>query len=331
MLAGMNVTVVYDSKDPQSSSARYQMIQSYHADVSLAIKLALEDAGYQVTLLPANTDLPEKLMAFHPGFAFNCSSLPKGLAERAYAPWILKEMDIPFTGSGGQTCFNAYNKIKTKRILQNAGICTPQAIVLRKPFPSFLSPKLKFPLFVKPVRGGCSFGINRNSFVPDWQTLQERLPEFARQFDQALLLEEFLPGREFTVGVLGNRDLRVLPIMEFGYKQQDHPSFRSYALKMINYDQEEVCCPADLKAEKRGEIESMARRTFRALGCRDYARIDFRMNRAGKPFVLDVNALPNLMPDTSSYAIMARQGGLTFNALIKTILRAAQTRYDMSF
>jgi len=326
----MRFIVVNDAVDDLLlTPARYPIIRSYHSEVSQAIEFALEDSGHLVTQLQANQGLPQKLVTLLPDFAFNCSSQSKKLERRAYAPWILKKMGIPFTGSGSRACFDAYDKIRTKRILQKAGIRTPQAVVLSRLFLFYIPRNMKFPLFVKPVRGGCSFGINSNSLIADQKTLRERLPEFIRQFDQPMLLEEFLPGREFTVGVLGNRVLQVLPIMEFGSNQLNSQAFRSYSLKMAHCDQEEKHCPADLKPEQKEEIENMARMTFRALGCRDYARIDFRMDCAGQPYVLEVNALPNLIPETSSYAIMAREGGLSFKALIDTILRTAQARYSM--
>jgi D-alanine-D-alanine ligase len=289
----MRFVIVYDA-DEIEHKINYQRINSYHTDVYHAIQGALEDNGHQVRLVCADDNLRENLDAIHPDFAFNCASYTRCHEERAYAPRILREMKIPFTGSGGQTCSDAYDKARTKQILQETNIRTPRAVVLYKPFKIPIYP-LRYPLFVKPVKGGCSYGINCDSLVNDPQSLRTRLSQLAQECEDALLLEEYLPGREFTVGLLGNQVVQILPIMEYQHDQNGLPPFRSYRLKMVQWEEEEARCPAELKIEKRNEIENMARKSFRALGCRDYARIDFRQDNEGKPYVLEVNALPNLM------------------------------------
>jgi D-alanine-D-alanine ligase len=116
--------------------------------------------------------------------------------------------------------------------------------------------------------------------------------------------------------------------MEFKYKRDNGASFRSYQLKMVDYANEEVRCPAELGSTKLLEVRRLVQRTYQAIGCRDYARVDVRMDRTGKPYVLEVNALPNLMPKTSSYAIMAQKAGMNFRELIRRILLNAAARYS---
>ncbi len=322
----MRFVIVYDPEDPKLISTGFQEINSYHVDVNQAIQHALEKNGHRVDLVCADENLQARLVELKPDFAFNCSSQPRGSKDYAFAPRILKELGIPFTGSGGLACMNAYDKNRAKQMFLHADIRTPKAVVLRS-LDEMPPHRFDFPIFIKPVKGGCSFGITRDSLVNDRQTLAERLPRLADQYGQPVLLEEYLPGREFTVGVLGNRRLRILPIMEYKHDQSSILPFRSYKLKMIKYQDEELCCPANLYPRKRKEIEDMARRAFKALGCRDYARIDFRLDRQGRPYILEVNALPNLMPNSSSFAIMARQAGLAFTDLISEIVSTAQTRY----
>jgi len=324
----MRFVIIYDSEESRYKNNQYQKIDAYHTDVNQAIKTALVVNGHQVSMLQANGELRDKLAAIHADFAFNCSSYSRDHKKQAYAPYILNEMNIPFTGSGGKACLNAYDKRKAKRILQSAGIRTPKAVILKQHF-SQIPEGLKYPIFVKPVKGGCSFGISRDNLIDSRKDFQERLPKLEEQCGQDMLVEEYLPGREFTVGVLGNQQLRILPIMEFGHSQTSKPPFRSYRLKMLPFEDEATNCPAELTNERKIEIESMTRQAFRALDCRDYARIDFRLNREGQPYVLEINALPNLMPKTSSYAVMARKAGLTFSDLIRTIVFTAQMRYGM--
>ncbi|MDK2979972.1 MAG: D-alanine-D-alanine ligase [Chloroflexota bacterium] len=323
----MHIALIYDPSPSQTENSSSQVIQAYHEDVNQAIAGALRAQGHTVNLLAARADLETQLQTLKPDFAFNCSIKGHAEGEKAFTPAVLKKLGIPFTGSGGPACFNAYNKARTKRILKEAHISTPQALLVRDPAHYSLPASLTYPLFVKPVRGGCSFGIGPQNLIADADSLRQRLPKLFNQAESPLLVEEFLEGREFTAGVLGNREARVLPIMEFRYGQRDGARYRSYSLKMVNYQDEELRCPAELKAEKRAEVKKLVQRTFKALGCRDYARVDVRMDRQNKPYVLEVNALPNLMPKTSSYAIMAQKAGLNFRTLIDTILHTAAERY----
>ena len=326
----MRLVLVYDSNNHQQNPNSSRIIQSFHQDVNQAITAALKANGHAVTALAANRELENRLRAIRPDFAFNCSIKCLDDPERSYAPRILKKLGIPFTGSGAYACRNAYRKADAKRILREAGIRTPRFVVVRS-MESFQIPRsLCYPLFVKPVKGGCSYGIGPDSLIPDEGSLRERLPEILQRVGGPLLLEEFMPGREFTVGVMGNNEARVLPIMEFRYKQDKNPRFLSYSLKMVHYENEIVRCPAELKPEQRAEIKKLALQTYRAIGCRDYARVDLRMDADGRPSVLEVNALPNLMPDISSYALMAKQAGLTFRELIRAIMRTAAARYSLN-
>ena len=325
----MRFVLVYDSNNPNSSPDRYQIIRSYHLDVQRAIQKALEDAGHHVTPLRLNADFKDRLRIIQPDFAFNCSLKSLDGNAEAIAPRILRELGIPFTGSDAQACLNAYRKNRSKQILDAAGIPTPQSILIRDPRDFQLPRTLVFPLFLKPAKGGCSFGIGGANLIREKANLREKLVTLYQRIKQPVLLEEFMGGREFTTGILGNNPARVLPIMEFRYKKDDSQPFRSFSLKMVDFADEECRCPAELIMNDQTRLEALALKAFHTLGCRDYARIDLRMNCMGQPYVLEVNALPNLMPETSSYAIMAKRAGLSFNALIERILECAGRRYGM--
>jgi D-alanine-D-alanine ligase len=326
----MRLVLVYDSNNHQQDPNSSRIIQSFHEDVNQAITAALKANGHAVSAVEANRKLEARLSALQPDFAFNCSIKCLDDPERAFAPKVLKKLGIPFTGSGACACCTAYSKADAKHILREADIRTPRSLVIRN-LESFRIPRsLCYPLFVKPVKGGCSFGIGPESLIPDESSLRERLPGIYAKVGGPLLLEEFLPGREFTAGVLGNRQARVLPIMEFRYKQEKNLRFRSYSLKMVHYENEVVQCPAELEPERRTEIKRLALETYHAIGCRDYARVDLRLDSSGRPCVLEVNALPNLMPEISSFACMAKQAGLSFRDLIGSILRTAAARYSLN-
>ena len=324
----MHLVLVYDSNNPRQDVEGSRVIQSFHEEVNQAITVALRANGHMVSALEADANLEERLRELKPDFVFNCSIAGQDEGEKSYAPRILKKLGIPFTGSGGSACYNAYDKGRTKRILLAAHIATPQALVIHDPCRYKIPESLTYPLFVKPVRGGCSYGIGRNNLIRSQANLDKRVQQVYDQVESPLLVEEFLEGREFTAGILGNNEPRVLPIMEFKYKQDNGASFRSYRLKMVDYADEEFCCPAELTQKKLVEVRCLVRKTYKTMGCRDYARVDVRMDRTGKPYVLEVNALPNLMPKTSSYALMAQRAGLDFRELIRSILNTAAARYS---
>ena len=325
----MRFVLVYDSNNPKSSTDRYQIIQSYHQEVHRAIKKALGDDGHQVILLRLDSNLKEKLIEIQPDFVFNCSIKCLNGSIGATAPEILYELGIPFTGSGSQACRNAYNKNRSKQILNAAGVATPRSFFIRDPQDFQLPRTLAFPLFMKPVIGGCSYGIGQANLVKEKSNLKGKLAKLYQRIRQPVLLEEFMGGREFTIGILGNDPAQVLPIMEFSYKREDAQPYRSFALKMVHSSEEEYHCPAALDRGQKDELEALALKAYRALECRDYARVDLRMDRKGKPYVLEINAQPNLMPKTSSYAIMAKRAGLSFRELIERILASAAQRYGM--
>ncbi|REG11011.1 D-alanine--D-alanine ligase family protein [Pelolinea submarina] len=324
----MHLVLVYDSNNPRQDAEGSRVIQSFHEDVNQAIIAALQANGHVVSALEADANLEERLRELKPDFVFNCSNTGQDEGEKSYAPRILNKLGIPFTGSGGSACYNAYDKERTKRILLAAHIATPQALVIHNPHHYKIPETLTYPLFVKPVSGGCSYGIGRNNLIRSQANLNKRIQQIYDQVESPLLVEEFLEGREFTAGILGNNQPLVLPLMEFKYKRDNGASFRSYQLKMVDYADEEVRCPAELGPNKLLEVRRLVQRTYKAIGCRDYARVDVRMDRTGKPYVLEVNALPNLMPKTSSYAIMAQKAGMNFCELIRSILRTAAARYS---
>jgi len=330
LLAPMFLVLVHDPTNQNSPNSEYEVIQSYHRDVNRAVHTALEENGQRVIPIAVDADLESRLVNCKPQFAFNCCGNYRKEEEKSSAPAILHRLGIPFTGSAINTCLNAFRKDRAKVLLTHVGIRTPKWMVIQNAERIHVPRRLSFPLFVKPVSGGCSYGITRENLIKNRIEFIAKLPELCQQFRQPILVEEFIPGREFTVGVLGNLNPQVLPIMEFIYHNEEDIPIRSYSLKMIRWKEEETSCPADLTSDKRAEIETLALRTYRALNCRDYARIDIRMNKEGIPFVLEVNAHPSLIPQESSFTNMAKKAGIEFKVLIGKILSIAVARYGLT-
>ena len=187
---------------------------------------------------------------------------------------------------------------------------------------------LRFPLIAKPVAEGSSKGVHATSVVENEAELREAAQKMIAKYDQPALIEDYIGGREFTVGMLGERRPKVLPPMEVVFLDQSETrpvysfEFKQDWSSKIRYDVPANLEPAQLKA-----LERAARECFIALGCRDVARVDFRMDEQGKIYFLECNPLPGLTPGWSDLVLIAKAAGIEYNALIAEILSGAFRRY----
>jgi len=303
-----------------------------------AIRKAIEHDGYEVTLLEADKDFLTKVKDSEVDFVFNIAEGIHGESRESHVPAILEMLNIPYSGSGVLTQAITLNKSRKKEILHYYGIPTPRFTVIRNSHAK-VDHNLRFPLLVKPDAEGSSVGIFNDSLVHDQQSLRKQVHKVLKEYEQPALVEEYVSGREFTVSLLGNNgSLKVLPIIEvvFDHLPEGLEHFDSYEAKWI-YDNPEsqldpLVCPADLKPKLRALIEKTARRTFHTLGCVDFARIDIRLDSEGVPNVLDVNALPGLMPNPKHNSRFIRSCyslGMSYDEIIHTVLYSSLKRYNL--
>jgi D-alanine-D-alanine ligase len=301
-----------------------------------AIRMAIERAGYDVVLLEADRDFTFRLRDSNVDFVFNVAEGIHGECRESHVPAILEMFNIPYTGSGVLTQAITLNKSRKKEILNYYGIPTPRWQIFKNTNQK-LDPQLCFPLIVKPDAEGSSVGITNDSLVFDAVALKEQVSKILRDYDQPALVEEYVDGREFTVSLLGNPP-KVLPIVEinFDHLPDNIHKFDSWEAKWIydnpNSPVDAVIVPPDLKPKLKAQIEKVAKQTFEKLGCVDLARIDIRLDREGVPHVLDVNALPGLMPDPKKNSRLPRScyaAGMTYDDIILTILDSAMKRYNL--
>jgi D-alanine-D-alanine ligase len=194
-----------------------------------------------------------------------------------------------------------------------------------------------FPLVVKPLAEGSSKGIRSSSLVKDEQSLRKQIRWIIETYEQPAIVEEFLPGREFTVGLIGNGEPQVLPIVEilFNKLPPEASPLYSYEAKWIwdvpKKPLDIFHCPAKISDELENEIRHIAVNTFKVLNCKDLCRMDIRLDKNNKPRVLEVNPLPGLIPDPDAHSCLpeaARAAGYTYEQLICTILWQALKRYN---
>lgn len=303
-----------------------------------AIKSALLNHRdvHRVEIVEADQDAYEKLRRGNFDFVFNIAEGLKGGAREAQIPAMLEMLGIPHTGSGVTTLAITLDKRRTKEVLLANGITTPRYQLLRS-WDEF-RPGMEFPLFVKPNNDGSSRGITAKSLVTCEETLEDVVSEIVEVYRQPALVEEYLIGREFTVGLVGNYPPSVLPIVEvsFDHLSLDAPKFDCYEVKWI-YDSlgsgyETTFCPARVDQYLETKILDVAVETFQDLDIKDLCRIDLRLDGDGEPSVIDVNALPGLIPDpaeNSRFPKAAYASGYTYQDLICTIFDAAIKRVGM--
>ncbi len=310
-----------------------------------AVEDALRSGGHAVVRVQADADLFSSLRAAQADIVFNIAEgishgdgVHGGESRESIVPAVCELMDLPYTGSGVLATALCLDKPQTKRILQTLGILTPSFQVFETGAEA-LVPRLRFPLIAKLAREGSSMGLTSASIVDDETSLQQLVTRLINTYRQPVLVEEFIEGREFTAGVLGNKTLQVLPLVELLFDDPrgmnlfvaDDP-VREMARAAENPSHGTAgtmrrACPAPLNDEVNREIGDLARRAFHGLGCRDWCRIDFRMDRDDHLYLLELNPIAGIDP---SYLLprAAAAAGLSYAALINRILNEAIERYS---
>ena len=305
-----------------------------------AVESALSRLG-KVIRLEAKDDFPERLRATRPDIVFNIAEGFHGVNREAHVPAICEFFGIPYSGSDPFTLSLCLDKARTKETLTFHGIPTPKfAVVTKLDEIKSRTADLKLPLFIKPLHEGSSKGITDSNLCWDRAHLLRQTKVLLENYRQPVLIEEYLPGKEFTCAVLGNGDeATVLPIVGMNFE-----TLPKGALPIYSFDAKFVWdrpenpldifqCPARITRELRASIERVTLDAYRVLGCRDWARIDVRLDAAGVPNVLEVNPLPGILPDPADNSCLpkaARAAGINYEELIQSCLKYAAARQGVN-
>lgn len=273
-----------------------------------------------------------------PDIVFNIAEGFFGESREAQIPAMLDMLQIPYTGSDPLTLATCLDKARTKEILSYHNIPTAPFLIAND-IDQIKNLNLTFPLFVKPVWEGSSKGIFSSCFVNNTKKLKEQVERIITEYSQPALIEEFLSGREFTVAILGNGDeAEVLPIVEIDYKDfpEDFIPVYSYEAKWILDTKENpldvFSCPAKLNSVLETKIKQVALNAYKTLRCRDWSRIDIRMNSDNVPNIIEINPLPGILPDpkeNSCFPKAARTAGIFYDEMLNKVLIAAARRYNL--
>lgn len=307
---------------------------------------ALETLHHLVTRIPVDADIAPVIAALKrapPELVFNLTESFAGVsALDSNLAALLNLLGLRYTGSSPSGLMVAGDKSLTKKVLSFHGIRTPKFATVYRGAVDWVG-DIDFPLIVKPPQEDASIGITSGSLVTDIRELLNKIDELQTEFGTPVLLEEFVDGREFYVGVLGNVKARALPVMELDFSRMPAgaPRIASWeakwgpdgsgegpeAAKSAEFAGTRSIFPGDLDEELTERLQSIAVDAFHALRLRDYARIDMRASANGDVYVIEVN--PNCyLERNAEFARSAEKDGITYHALIVEIVSLALARYS---
>lgn len=325
----MKVAVVYN-RQSQSVINLFGIPnrEKYGLKAIKRITEALRKGRHQVLALEGDKDLVRRLEEFmprvvkgeRPGMVFNLSYGIQGQARYTHVPGILEMLGVPYVGSGPLAHSLSLDKVVAKMLFKQHGLPTPDFAVLSDR--DFAMPDLPFPLIVKPRHESTSFGLR---VVEDPSELRAAADVIFEQFGQEVLVEQYIDGREINVGILGNNPGETFEPAEVHFDVG--PAIYTLEDKRRKSGREiRFSCPAELEPAVAKEARRIALKAFQSLGCADCARVDMRLDREGRLFILEINSLPSL-GEHGSYTMAAATAGLDFAGLVNRLVEVASARY----
>ena len=327
----MKVAIVYNKKkiDENDVINIFGMITKEHYSEKTVEKVAksLEKGGHSVKIIEGGMNFIEEMKDFmprvvsgeRPGMVFNMAYGIQGQNRYTHVPAMLEMLGIPYVGSGPEAHSVVQDKVMTKIVLQKNNIPTPGFWVFSTSEDKF--DDLIFPVIVKPKMESTSMGME---VVDNWNDLRKAVAKQIEKFSQDILVEQFIPGREFAVGLLGNGShIEILPIVEIDLKGDPNKIQTIDDKKSTPLDK---ICPAKLTEQQEKEIKKISLESFKKLGLNDFARVDLRMDKNGNVYILELNSMASLGV-TGSYVHAAKSAGYSYDSLINKILDTAAIRY----
>lgn len=327
----MKIGLTYDLKtdwvkqdtDPADMNAEFDKPET--VDMIVA---AIESGGHRVTKIGNIQNLMKRAGSLGVDFVYNMCEGRGGRNRESQAPMILEMNKIPYFGADALSIGITLDKIMAKKVFMGQNIPTPRY------FQALWTDDLEkvntigFPLIVKTKHEGSSKGIHKDSRVENTEALRKGVEFINRVYDQPALVEEFIAGREFTVPVLGNKNPIAMPVVQVCIDGDLELNDRFYTNDRIYSAALKYLCPAKITAELTKEIQELAVRVFKAVDCRDLGRIDFRVNKQGKPYVLEINPLPT-MDKEDVFHVFPQLFGLDFNSIVNIVLNISLSRHGL--
>ncbi|MER8927724.1 ATP-grasp domain-containing protein [Mesorhizobium sp. M0859] len=302
--------------------------EAYDRKTVESVVAALQEGGHETLLCEGDKGLLATLERFMPpdpqacpsGIVFNMAYGIQGECRLTHVPAMLEMAGVPYTGSSPLGHGLALDKVITKRLIRDHGVPTPNFHVMRSKTDNIGD--LRFPVVVKPRHESSSFGLQ---LVHEPTRLREAVDVIVTRYAQDALVEEYVEGREICVALLGNEELEVLPLLEQDFGDRE-TRLVTWEAKYMAAAELPLICPAQIESGLAGMVRDISVATFHACQCRDYARVDLRIDRSGQPFVLEINSMARLGTN-GTYVLAATTAGYTFSSVVNRILDVAHTRY----
>lgn len=334
MTSTPNVCIVFNAFEPKPDAPAERLSEESVAQMARQVGDAVQSLGWPVTIIPLQRSLLNflsRLQGVNPEVLINlCEGFYGRPQWEANVAAIFELLGLPFTGSGFRTLSICQDKFKAKAVLRAAGLPTAPAQLVLSPDDE---PEIPFPVIVKPNLEDASLGIYPESVVRDEKAYAEQVKRILDNYRQPALVEKFIDGREFNVAVMEDRVVTALPVSEIDYSQlpAGEPRIISYAAKWFEdhplYLKTPPVCPAPIDDDLRRRLQETAAAAFRVMGCRDYARVDFRMNRKGAIQILEVNPNPDISIN-AGYARALAAAGIAYPAFWESMIRNALARRE---
>jgi len=329
----MNLTIglVYDLRSDYLAEGYSEAeVAEFDSDSTIAaLEQALSSLGHRVERIGHGRALCERLVGGERwDLVFNIAEGLSGRSREAQVPAVLEMYGVPYVGSDPLACAATLDKAVAKQLVAAAGVATPRFHVVES-VTDAVAGDLRFPLFAKPLAEGTGKGVDARSRIDSPPALTTVCRDLLARFHQPVLVEEYLPGREVTVGILGTgSDARVLGTLEVRIHAGAPATDYSYEVKELSEELVDYlpmeCGPL------RDEVEALALAAYRALQCRDMGRVDVRLDPVGRPAFIELNPLPGLHPTHSDLPMIATAEGLPYPALLGAIVDSAVARLDLA-
>lgn len=314
----------FKKDDPPDANAEFDAPSTIEV-----IAKAIESQGYKVKKIGNVTSLSENIDNLDVDIVFNISEGLLGRNRESQVPILLEMKGIPFVGADALTLGVTLDKIIAKKIFIADKIPTPKFFEVKTPDALVNSDHLKFPLIVKPRFEGSSKGLSEASRVENTEELRKQAEYVINTYKQPALIEEFIRGEEFTVAIVGNDPPEVMPIVQIKIDGRYKLNDKFYTFARIQSDRLEYICPARINSDLKKKISELALKTYNAVECRDFGRVDFRVDNKGNIYVLEINPLPSLSTE-DVFMLVAKEIGISYEEIIGKILYYALKRYSLN-
>lgn len=336
MTQAPRVAVVYNAYEPRSQGSGERLSEESVAGMAQEASEALRSRGLEPTLVPLQRSLftfLARIRELGPDVLVNLCEGYYGRPQwESNVAGVFEILGLSFTGNGAKTLALCQDKFKAKAVLLAAGLPTAPAQLM---WTGEEPREFDFPLIVKPNAEDASLGVSPDSVVRDEGSLRRQVRRVIDTYRQPALVEAFIDGREFNVAVMENGQPSALPVSEIDFSTlpEDAPRILSYDAKWFEdhplYQKTPPVCPAPVDDDLRDRLQALAVDAFRTLGCRDYARVDFRMDRDGRVFILEVNPNPDISTN-AGFARALRAAGIEYPAFWAMMLGNALARKTTS-